>query len=276
MIGEIIGYHNFYCRIWVVFNPSYSYGVCEWCRNGKDNFCRKIGVLGTDGPGGFAEYIVASGKRIYRLPDCIPDYRGVLSEPLSVAVHAVRVAGVKSGDNVAVLGGGAVGLLSAAVARVGGAHKVMVLEEKEFRVDVATELGFISVDCSSENVIERVMDETSGEGADVVIEATGSPAVAGMITSITKRGGSIVIVGIQKQPAPVDLRSLVYNELKLYGSFIYVPRDFNEAVSLITSGKIAVESRLVTHELPLERGEEAIHIAENAPDSLKVVINCDL
>jgi (R,R)-butanediol dehydrogenase/meso-butanediol dehydrogenase/diacetyl reductase len=260
----------------VVFNPSYSCGECEWCQIGRDNFCKKIGVLGADASGAYAEYIVVSGKRVYRLPDNIPDNLAVLAEPLAVSVHAVNTAGVKPNDNVAVIGGGTIGLLAATVAKVKGARKVMVLEVKPFRLKVIEELGFIPVDSSAETTPERIREETNGAGVDVVMEASGSPAVVGLLTTIIKRGGTIGVVGIQKQPGGLDLRAVMYNELKMFGSFIYNPRDFDEAVALITSGKINLGDQLVTHMFPLEKAAEAIITAETAPDALKVVINCHI
>jgi 2-desacetyl-2-hydroxyethyl bacteriochlorophyllide A dehydrogenase len=258
----------------VVFNPSFSCGKCEWCKQGKDNFCKKIGVLGTDGPGAFAEYILVGANRVYRLPDDISDYIGILTEPLAVAVHAINTVGVRSEHTVLVVGGGAIGLLAAAMARLRGATTIMVMEIKPFRLQLAEKLGFIPVNGAAENVFERVLAETKGQGVDVVLDATGSPAIVDLLTLVTKRGGTIGIVGIQKQPAPLDLRAFMYKELKMYGSFIYVPQDFSEAVDLIIRRKIATEAIIVTHEMPLEQASEAIATAENAANAVKVVLNC--
>jgi 2-desacetyl-2-hydroxyethyl bacteriochlorophyllide A dehydrogenase len=258
----------------VVFNPSYSCGECEWCRGGRDNFCPKIGVLGADAAGAYAQYIAVTAKRVYKLPESIPDKLAVLAEPLAVATHAVNTAGVKPNDQVAVIGGGAIGVLAATVAKVKGAQKVMIIEVKPFRLKIAEELGFIPIDSTAGNTVERIMAETGGTGADVVLEASGSPAVVGLLTTIIKRGGTVDVVGIQKQLAGLDLRAVMYNELKILGSFIYNPRDFDEAVELMISKNLNIGDKLVTHVFPLEKAATAITVAESAADALKVVLNC--
>lgn len=113
----------------VTVEPQYSCNECVYCLKGDYHLCNKKVVLGTEAwPGGFAEYMTAPASTVYKLPKELPSHIGVLTEPLAVGVHAVRLANVKKGDKVAILGSGPIGLLVSVAAREAGADVVVITD----------------------------------------------------------------------------------------------------------------------------------------------------
>ncbi|MEW6228749.1 MAG: alcohol dehydrogenase catalytic domain-containing protein [Bacillota bacterium] len=256
----------------VVIEPIVSCGRCWWCREGRYNLCPQMRAFGVDVPGAFAEYVVAPVERIHQVPDSVELRVGVLVEPAAVASHAVRTAGVKAGDTVAVIGGGPIGLLVALMARIEGASAVLVLEVKPFRLGIIEKLGFVAVPGCQEGLVEAVLDLTSGQGPDVVFDAAGSPEVAQIAIPMVKRGGTVTVIGVHKQPDLVDLRLVMYREIRMGGSFSCVAQDFERALQLFAGGKLDVTKKLITHIVPLEAGEKALRTADENPDAVKVVL----
>ena len=162
-------------------------GRCRPCADGFPNHCEALEELGITIDGGFAEYIKVDAKLCWDLGELIEVYGqqkaallGSLVEPASVAYNAVieRGGGIRPGDNVWILGSGPIGLSACAVLRRAGASKVIMSEPSQQRRDLALELGATDViDPMSESMAERVLEITSGRGADLILEATGLPNV---------------------------------------------------------------------------------------------------
>ena len=112
----------------VTVNPLLTCGQCYPCRHGLSHVCERLGLLGIDADGGFAEYALAPLHTVRPLPPGLPLVEAALIEPLAVAVHAVRASDLKVGDTVAVLGAGPIGIMVAQVARLGGARRVLISE----------------------------------------------------------------------------------------------------------------------------------------------------
>lgn len=161
------------------------------------------------------------------------------------------------------------GLLLAQVARLAGA-RVMVSEISPYRREVAARMGFTVIDATGDPV-HKVMSLTGGEGADVVYEAAGVGATATQMARMTRIKGQIVVVGVYKELAPVDLLQISFREQTLRGSRVYNYQDFRRALELLARGDIDVE-RTVTHVFPLERVEEAMAAAAGGVDGVKVVL----
>jgi 2-desacetyl-2-hydroxyethyl bacteriochlorophyllide A dehydrogenase len=219
--------------------------------------------------GGFAEYVVAPLDRIVKLPDGLSLEHAVLTEPLAVAIHGLRQATLELGDRVVVLGGGPVGILLAQAARLAGA-RVMVSEVNPHRREVAAQMGFTVIDGGGDPVAE-VLALTDGEGADVVYEAAGAEATAAQMAQMTRIKGQIVVVGVYKDLAPVDLLQISFREQTLRGSRVYNYQDFQRAIELLAQGQIDVD-RTVTHVFPLDRVQEAMAAAAGDVDGVKVVL----
>ncbi len=253
----------------VAVEPLLACSRCSACRRGAYHVCRDLRLLGVQVDGGFAEYVAVPVDRIVKLPPGLSFENAVLTEPLAVAIHGLRQAVLELGDRVVVLGGGPVGLLLAQVARLAGA-RVMVSEISPYRREVAARMGFTVIDATGDPV-HKVMSLTGGEGADVVYEAAGVGATATQMARMTRIKGQIVVVGVYKELAPVDLLQISFREQTLRGSRVYNYQDFRRALELLARGDIDVE-RTVTHVFPLERVEEAMAAAAGEVDGVKVVL----
>ena len=170
---------------------------------------------------------------------------------------------------MAVLGGGPIGLLVALVARDSGAANVIVSEANPYRLQVAAQMGFQVLD-AADGPVERILELTDGDGADLVFDAAGHPSVAPQLTAACRIRGQIVLVGIYKQPTPLDLQAVAFKELSLVGSRVYTSHDFAAARDLAASGHLNLR-QLISHVLPVERASEGFEILAHGGDALKVL-----
>jgi 2-desacetyl-2-hydroxyethyl bacteriochlorophyllide A dehydrogenase len=195
-------------------------------------------------------------------------------EPIAVACHDVRMGAVAEGDYTVVIGGGPIGILIALVAKARGARVVLV-EVNPFRVRLARDLGIEAVSPGETDVAALVNDQTSGAGADVVFEVSGSAAGVEMMTKLPRTRGRIVVVAIFADPPKVDLFRFFWRELKLTGARVYEPEDFEAAIHLAASGSLPLD-RLITTVVPLDRLEEGLRQMERGGEVMKILVSCSL
>ncbi|KAL3468128.1 GroES-like protein [Aspergillus heterothallicus] len=204
------------------------------------------------------------GDFVYRLPDAVGLEEGVLVEPLAVAVHGVRLAGVvQPGVSVLVQGAGTIGLLGAAVARAFGAGRVFVSDLSERKRGFAR--GFL-VGCevlgpeeseTAEGVAARFKREMGLEdGVDVVLECTGVEASAQAGLYALAAGGVFVQIGLGKPMQALPLLNMCEKEAVLKTAFRYAPRDYEIALGLLESGAVSVKP-LISSIVPFEQAAEA-------------------
>jgi L-iditol 2-dehydrogenase len=198
-------------------------GVCQQCVEGRYNLCENYGVMdlhrqyGHNYQGADAEYVVHGVKCVFPLPDSISFEVGAVIDPASIALHVANRARIAPGDTVAVMGGGAIGLLGGDAARIRGAGRVIVVEPLAARRQKARDMGFEVID-PAEGAPDVVLRElTGGLGVDRVIEAAGVPATLTWALAALRKGGRIAAVGIPTQGVEINVRDLVLYELELAG-----------------------------------------------------------
>lgn len=254
----------------VVVEPLISCGNCRACRSGATHVCRDLQLYGIDAPGGLAQYVALPPAVLHRLPDGVDPRVGALVEPLAVAVHAVSTARVTAGDVVAVAGGGPIGVLTALVARRAGAARVIVSEPSAWRRGVLADLG-LTVVPRDRTLTDVVLEHTSQEGADITFDAAGHPAVTPELTAGTRVLGSVVVVGVHKAPAPVDLQAVCFKELSVRGVRVYTRADVVRAIDLVAEGALDLE-RLPVQVFPLAEVSAAVTAAADGSAALKVLV----
>ncbi len=224
---------------------------CYYCKRMMYNLCEKLGFNGLAADGGFAEYAVVPAYQLYRLPDSVSFEEGALVEPLAVAVHAVRISGLKEGDTVFIAGAGPIGLCLLLAAKAAGASKVFVSEPAPARKELARRLGATEVfDPRETNVAEEIASRTGGLGVDVSFEAVGyEPALRDCIRA-TRKAGTVCVVGVFPGKVSIDpTPDIVLSERKIVGSIAYAG-DFEYAISLMADGRVDVKP-LITAKIGL-------------------------
>jgi 2-desacetyl-2-hydroxyethyl bacteriochlorophyllide A dehydrogenase len=225
----------------VVIEPVVGCGHCYSCRHGKPNCCVNFCLIGLHRPGGYAELCVAPEANVHAVPPGLDPVTASFAEPLTIGIHACRRGEVAGGDYCLVLGAGPIGLAILEIARLRGA-RVVITDINEDRLAFARELGAETLK-GNERLIATVLEQTNNEGADVVIEATGSPQAVESTIELVAPGGRIVIVGLVKKGIGVTLPGLDFTrkEVNLLGSRNSV-NCFPEAIALLASGGVKYPS----------------------------------
>lgn len=198
----------------VVIEPGVPCGSCEYCRQGRYNICKSMKFLSSPPYDGFfSKYVAVPARTVSLIPEGVSLKTAALVEPLAVGMHAAKLGEVKTPKTVVILGGGCIGLCTLLSCKQLGATKVIVSDLFQKRLDVAKELGADEVVNASEcNSVEKILELTDGEGADVVLETAGSKITASQTTKLLRRGGNIVIVGNVLGDIPINFRDIARGE----------------------------------------------------------------
>ncbi len=253
----------------VAIEPLMPCGSCLPCRRGHSNCCTRMQTIGVQVDGGLCERVALPAANLYPTGD-LPADVAVLSEPLSIAEHAVARSGIVAGDQVVIFGAGPVGQAILVVAVDRGA-RVMVVDRLASRLTLATTFGAeVTVDASGEDAEAAVAGWTSEDGAICVFEASGAPAVLEQAVRVVGASGTIVVVGLSTEPACIPLISFTRKELNVLGSRNNLGV-FDRAVE--TVGRHALDiGQLVTHRFPFDQAGEALELLIEHPEQTEKVI----
>ena len=256
----------------VTVDPNIYCGKCHYCRIGKKHLCTSLYAIGVNRNGGFAEYCAVPEAQCYPLDPATPLEYGAMTEPLACCVHGIDQAGIRSGDTVCVVGGGAIGLMMVQLARLEGASTVILSEPVAMRREVGLQLGAdYAIDPFAEDPKEAIERLLGVPGVDVVIECVGNPAASRQALQITKRGTTVLLFSVPRAGTHVELslEEVYQKELKIVGSLIN-PDTHGRAAALINSGRIRL-TPILTHRYPISQLKEAIEM-QQSDASLKVLI----
>ena len=242
-------------------------GICRFCKNGFYNLCDNRVFMANRGHSGFAEYSLLHESSLFKLPEGMSFEKGALIEPLAVACRAFYRTGAGQNDSIAVLGGGAIGLLTMGAAKALGVKEVFISVKYDHQALVAEKMGADHVvQISKQNINEEIEKLTKGYGVDVVVDTVGSAQAFQEAIEISRKRGKICLVGGYHGTQNVDLAPIVWKELQLVGSNCYgyskMHTDFELASDLLTQEKVDA-SFLVTHRFGLD---EIILALETAAD----------
>jgi len=260
-------------------------GRCRACRERLIFACENGGAYGC-GPkmgnlqGVQSEYarVLYANETLEKLPEGLADEQVLFAGDI-LATAYTGVAGVnpdgkgiQPGSVVAVFGSGPVGLCAVAVARLFGASQVIALDREDYRLAMATRLGADRViNVSQVDPAAAIMDITGGWGADLVVEAVGSPvSLAGCLSTVAV-GGTVSVIGVILKPVEVPFNKLLPRNVTIQtglGNFIHAKR----LISLIQAGKLDL-TPLITHCFPLTEAAKGYEIFEKRLDgAIKVVL----
>ena len=250
--------------------------TCRYCRSGNHTVCETLHTTNFD-PGGFAEYIRAPRINVdqgtFILPDEITFEDGSFVEPLACVVRGQRVAGLRPGMNVLVLGSGISGLLHIILARASGAGRIIATDISEYRLAKAREFGADEVIHARENVPALVKELNGGYLAELVIVCAGALSAFEQALKSVDRGGTVLCFATTDPGVeiPIPANEFWRNSITVLPSYANSPYDAEVAIELIRSGRVNVNP-LITHRLPLEETARGFRLVADAGESIKVII----
>ncbi|MCR9103891.1 MAG: zinc-binding dehydrogenase [Gammaproteobacteria bacterium] len=254
--------------------PFIACGRCLPCAAGHFFQCNNKKVSGVDDAGGFAEYVTTGCRETLPLPDELDLQTAALVEPLAVGIHAVRVARVRAGSRVLILGAGPIGLTVALWCRFFGAREVVVSEIAQTRASLARQMGATAVvhpnvEAGAEGLLEQYMD-VAGAPPDVIFECVGAPGLLQQCIEIAPFGGKLVPVGVCEQPDAIMPFFGLVKELNIQFAIAYSKDDFETCVAMLAEGRIDV-SPMITDVVSLDELPAAFEALRTPSDQCKVL-----
>ena len=261
----------------VAGEPHKGCGFCRNCMTGRYTICENYGNLdlghrhyGFTAPGAYAQYLVCSDRTVHHIPDTLSFEEATIVDTAATALHGVKRGRLVPGDDVAVFGPGAVGLLSFQFARALGAARVFVIGRRE-RLAVAERMGAIPVDYEESDPVDQTKSLTNGQGVDVAIDCAGTVQSVQNAVAITKKGGRVVLNGFPPAPVELPITQVVLDEKDLLGVRAD-PNTCEEAIPLIANGTIKIKP-MITHTFPLDQFAEAYKVfTERLDGAVKVIV----
>ncbi|MEM2875210.1 MAG: alcohol dehydrogenase catalytic domain-containing protein [Candidatus Hadarchaeales archaeon] len=250
-------------------------GSCRYCLSGHETACETLHTTNYD-PGGFSEYIrvprINVERGVYRLPNHVSFEEGTFIEPLACVVRGQRIAGVKGGDSVLIIGSGVSGILHIQMAKLNGAGRVIAADISEYKMRKAGEFGADDV-LDARGDVERGIRDILGRGADRVIVCAGAAPAAQLAFRCVDRGGSILFFAVPPPEVPVQAPLVDFwrNEITIATSYGAAPRDLSESLGIISDGKVRVRE-MITHRLGLAEAGAGFRMMSEQGECLKIII----
>ena len=266
-VGDrVIVHHHISCR------------NCYFCKNGLETLCEEYPKSNLD-PCGFAEYFrvpetLVKGGTVHKLPDSVSFEEGSQAEPTACCIRALRKAGVSVGNSVAVYGLGPVGLTHVQLLKCFGAGPVYAIDVIKQRRHFATRLGAdLAFDPTTDDTHQAISLLTRGIGIDYAIVATANLKALESAFATVRKGGSVVLFGAPTRGAmmSLDMSEMFLREVRFQSSYSTSETEMQMAIQLIESKRIR-PSEIITDRFPLSQAIEALGLADNAVDAVKIII----
>ncbi len=244
----------------VIIAAGTSCGQCDKCRAGMENACEKVGVLGFDADGAFAQEIVVPERSLTILPDAIPfDQGAILADAVSTPYHAVKYAGrMKPGESVAVFGCGGLGIHGVMLAKALGASKIYALDVDPGALSNASRYANETLDLKTIKNSGKTLKQLSG-GIDLVLDFSGRYDNIENSVRAMNTLGRLVMVGIGHGHLTLALPPIMtYRQLSIIGSYGSDRRAIPELLDLYLAGKLPLADSITSHH-PLEDINECLH-----------------
>ena len=283
MVGQIIhagsGTKGFAAGERVTLATTVSCGKCRYCTRGLGNICPDAKPVSYDFDGAFAQRMeipsmALTGGNVIKVPESVTDEAAALSEPLSCALNAQEIAGVKEGGRVLIVGDGPLGVLHAELLKASGVKDIAILARNVKRVELLRKIKNIYlIDTNAVDTGTAINEWTEGLGADVVIVCAPTRDAHEKSLNYVRKGGTVSFFASLPKEAPeitINSRTVHYGELRITGASDSRPEHVEKVVRLLAQGKIATDS-IITHKIPLENIHTGFELMKNR-DSLKVMV----
>lgn len=241
-------------------------GECRYCKMGHETVCETLRKTNFD-PGGFAEYVRLPGinveRGVYVLPDNVSYEEATFTEPLACVLRGQRLAGIKKGRVVLVIGCGMSGLLHIQMARLNGASKVFAADIIDSKLKAAKDFG-----------ADEVFNTNDGRLTDIVVLCASAPAAIEQALKSVDRGGVVLFFAAANKDTriPLDINEIFWrNEITLTSSYAASPEEHLEALKLINAHKVNVKD-MITHRFGLTDAQKGFKLVAEGKESIKVII----
>ncbi len=250
----------------VVIEPNIPCMRCRFCLQGRGTICPNKRVVGLTEAGCFADYICLPAAFCWPVPDEVSEQDAVCTEPMAVAVHALSLSSARSGDTIAIVGLGAIGLLLSHLAlRLG--YRVLVSELSEAKRRKAVGEGAIAAqgDAPTLHAIWEAHEVVA------VFECAGSAGAASLVTAAAPRGSEIVLIGLSEQHATFTPLRMAREGISIIPSIIYQhPTDFRRTIDLIQR-QVVTPSTIISGYYPLAQLQTAFEQAVTGNESKLII-----
>jgi D-xylulose reductase len=219
------------------------------------------------------ETVVHPASFTFKLPDAVSLEEGALVEPLAIGVYSANTAAIQPGDVALVFGAGTIGIVTALAALASGCSKVLLADVKEKKLEIVRRNFSENIVCvnSEKESLEDAVFALAPEGADIVFEASGSPAVIGSFVRFLRPNGRAVMIGMPAAPAPFDVVAAQVKEIRIMHIFRY-RNMYPRTIKLIASGTLKVKP-LITHHFEFRDALKAFDFASGMPDdAIKIMV----
>lgn len=246
--------------------------TCEMCKTGRYNICEKLGFLGVGIDGAFAEYVTVEAARLFKIPENVPLRLAPLAEPLACGIHATRLLGDITGQDVVVVGPGIIGLACFFAAKLAGAGKILVAGVGKDRKELIEQNGGTYFDVMDGDLVETVRNWSEGKMAGIVYECVGSQRTLDSCISVMKPAAKLMVMGVFEKPPVFDMNTFQEAERELYTSQAHID-EIGIALQYLSEGKIEGDpliTRDVTLDTLVDDGFE--ELIANGPKHIKVMI----
>ncbi|MCX7945345.1 MAG: L-threonine 3-dehydrogenase [Deltaproteobacteria bacterium] len=243
-------------------------GYCKVCRNGQMHICTNLKILGVDTQGCFAEYVVIPEICAWKNNKDMPPHIAAVQEPLGNAVYATLSSEI-TGRSVAIFGDGPAGLFSTGVARAAGASMIFLLGTYEFNLNIGKKMGASRTINVLQEVeyINKIIEETEGDGVDVVLEMSGAEKAINEGFKVLRKGGTFVAFGIPSDEVKLNFaEALIFkgaNVIGINGREMF--RTWVKMKELLNSKKLDPEP-VITHQIPFEKFNEGFELMLDTKD----------
>lgn len=256
----------------VAVDNATSCGDCTPCVNGDHLFCENFHSLGCNAPGGFAEYVVVRASKAFDVTGLDIELAG-LAEPTACALHGLDTIGMRPASDVLVFGAGPTGLILAQLLRHSGASRVVVAAPTPAALDLALSFGIddvVLMDKDDTRAAQPRLEELAPRGFDLVVEATGVPAVLELALDLTATRATVVVYGVAPEDATARITpyQMFAKELTIKGSYAQIDT-MGRAVRMLKSGAVK-SSGIVTDIVGFDDFDRALANLKSS-DQIKTV-----
>lgn len=254
----------------VLYNRTFD-GTCDMCLNGYEMLCRNGGIMGVNTNGGFADYIAASEKNVFKIPNYVQwDVAASLATTTITPYHALKEASLKLNEFLVIFGAsGNTGTMATQFGKKMGAKVIAISKDNWIKNDFGADYIISDYD----KVVEQVKDITQGKMADVVLNSLGVNTWENSFSCVGVNGRWVAFGGLTGADVKLNVQSLYSKQIKLIGSTGGTRKDFREIINMSKELKVRVWKRF-----KLENAREALQalFAKERDGRILLDINSDI